>query len=139
MSSIAPWPVTPPRRMPNSATSGARIFAGGFHADEWLRAGIAFRPCPRTTSENYLFALPLLLSGRARLIDNATLRSQLAALERNVFASGEVVRHPAVASAHDDLATATCGVLVMVQRAAQRPKVPIVNPTLFSTRTGEIL
>ena len=114
-------------------------FAGGFHADEWLRAGIAFRPCPRTTSENYLFALPLLLSGRARLIDNATLRSQLAALERNVFASGEVVRHPAVASAHDDLATATCGVLVMVQRAAQRPKVPIVNPTLFSTRTGETL
>ena len=22
-------------------------FAGGFHADEWLRAGIMFRPCPR--------------------------------------------------------------------------------------------
>ena len=114
-------------------------FAGNFHADEWLRASITFRSCPRTTSENYLFALPLLLSGRARLVDNATLRSQLASLERHALATGEVVRHPAVASAHDDLATSVCGVIVMVQRVAQRPKVPIAPPTLFSTRTGETL
>jgi hypothetical protein len=38
-------------------------FAGGFHSDEWARNGITFRSCPRTTSENYLHALPLLLSG----------------------------------------------------------------------------
>jgi hypothetical protein len=87
-------------------------FAGGFHADEWQRNGIAFKPAQYTTSENYLRTLPMLLSGRARLIDNSTLRSQLASLERHVSSGHEVVRHPQVASAHDDLATACCGALV---------------------------
>ena len=114
-------------------------FAGGFSSDEWTRNGIRFLPCPRTTSENYLFALPLLLAGRVRLVDNATLRSQLSSLERHAMANTEVVRHPAVASAHDDLAAATSGAIVMVQRAAQRPRVPLSPPTLFSTATGEVL
>jgi hypothetical protein len=88
-------------------------FAGGFHADEWARNGITFQPCEKTTSENYLFALPMLLSGRARLLDSPTLRSQLTSLERRVQPAGhEVVRHPQVASAHDDVATAACGALV---------------------------
>ena len=36
-------------------------FAGGFHADEWPRNGIIFKPSAKTTSENYLHALPMLL------------------------------------------------------------------------------
>src|SRR4249919_1114293 len=92
-------------------------FAGGFHADEWQRHGIAFVPCERTTSENYLHALPMLLAGRVRLIDNATLRSQLASLERQVSAADrETVSHPQTASAHDDCATAVCGLLSMSGR-----------------------
>jgi hypothetical protein len=88
-------------------------FAGGFHADEWQRNGIRFKPCDRTTSENYLHALPMLLSGRARLLDNATLRTQLAGLERKVQAgSRETVTHAQVASAHDDVAASACGALV---------------------------
>jgi hypothetical protein len=114
-------------------------WGGGFHSDEWLRNGIEFRLCPRTTSENYLFALPLLLSGRARLLDNATLRAQLASLERHALATGEVVRHPAVSSAHDDLATATCGALVMVQRAVKRSdEVPYTVPFAISRTSGII-
>ena len=35
--------------------------AGGFHADEWPRNGIIFKPSAKTTSENYLHALPMLL------------------------------------------------------------------------------
>src|SRR5437763_16242489 len=55
----------------------------------------------------------MLLSGRARLIDNATLRSQLAGLERKASASGHAtVTHASVSSAHDDVATAACGALV---------------------------
>jgi hypothetical protein len=89
-------------------------FAGGFHADEWQRNSICFTPCERTTSENYLYSLPMLLAGRARLIDNATLRTQLASLERRVSPAGhETVSHPQVASAHDDCATAVAGVLSM--------------------------
>jgi hypothetical protein len=56
------------------------------------------RSCERTTSENYLHALPMLLAGRVRLIDNATLRSQLASLERQVSAADrETVSHPRAA------------------------------------------
>ena len=57
----------------------------------------------------------MLLSGRVRLLDNATLRSQLIGLERHVQAGGrETVGHAHVASAHDDVAAATCGALVAV-------------------------
>lgn len=89
-------------------------YAGGFHADEWSRNNITFKPCDNTTSENYLHALPMLLARRARLLQSATLRSQLTSLERSVQPSGhEVVRHPQIASAHDDVAAAACGVLVL--------------------------
>jgi hypothetical protein len=91
-------------------------FAGGFHSDEWRRNGITFTPSEHTTSENYLFLLPALLSGRVRLINNATLRNQLASLERSVSSGKEKVTHPAVASAHDDVATAAAGALVAAGR-----------------------
>ncbi len=88
-------------------------FAGGFHADEWQRNSITFKASEKTTSENYLQALPMLLSGRVRLLDSATLRSQLIGLERHVQAGGrETITHANVASAHDDLAAAACGALV---------------------------
>ncbi len=89
-----------------------RKFAGGFHSDEWRRNQITFTPCERTTSENYLFLLPMILSGRARLLNSGVLRSQLAGLERSLTAGHEKVTHAAVASAHDDVATAVAGALV---------------------------
>ena len=100
---------------------------GGFHSSEWARHGFAFRPLPHDTSENYLRALPVLLAGRARLIDNATLRAQLTALERHVLASKEVVAHPAVASAHDDASCAACSALVMADHLAAQ-ETPITVP-----------
>jgi hypothetical protein len=58
--------------------------------------------------------LPMLLSGRVRLLDNTTLRNQLIGLERHVQAGGrETVTHANIASAHDDLAAAACGALVV--------------------------
>jgi hypothetical protein len=89
-------------------------YAIGFHADEWRQHGIKFIACERTTSENYLSLLPLLLASRVRLLDNATLRSQLASLERRVGAGDrESVSHPQIASAHDDVAAAAAGSLVL--------------------------
>lgn len=88
-------------------------FAGGFHADKWSQNGILFKPCERTTSENYLHWLPMLLARRARLLDNATLRAQVCALEHYIPPGGhETVRHPQVASAHDDCATSAAGAMV---------------------------
>jgi hypothetical protein len=87
-------------------------FGAGLCTDEWARNGIRPRDCENTTAENYIASLPLLTSGRARLVDNATLRSQLTSLERKVEGGHETVSHPRAASAHDDVATSVCGALV---------------------------
>jgi hypothetical protein len=89
-------------------------YAIGFHEAEWRIHGIKFTACKRTTSENYLQALPLLLAGRLRLVDNLTLRNQLSSLERRAGAGDrETVTHAQHASARDDLACAACGALVL--------------------------
>jgi hypothetical protein len=54
----------------------------------------------------------MMLSGRVRLLDSATLRTQLAGLERVQAGGRETVAHAQVASAHDDVATSACGALV---------------------------
>jgi hypothetical protein len=87
-------------------------YAIGFHEGEWRNHGIKFTACERTTSENYLHVLPLLLANRVRLVDSLTLRQQLGSLERRVGAGDrETVTHPQHASAHDDVACAACGAL----------------------------
>ena len=95
-------------------------FAGGFHADEWRQHGISFVACERTTSENYLALLPLmLLRGRVRLCDSAVLRQQLAGLERRVHVGvRESVSHAQTQSAHDDVAASAAGAIVI---AGSRP------------------
>jgi hypothetical protein len=94
-------------------------YAIGFHQTEWRAHGIKFIACERTTSENYLHALPLLLAGRVRLLENVTLRNQLASLERRMGAAErETVSRPQHAGAHDDVACAACGALVLA--ATQR-------------------
>jgi hypothetical protein len=87
--------------------------AGAFNSDEWLRNGINYKPAEFTTSELYLQALPMVLAGRVRLLDNATLRNQLTSLEHTVTGAHEKVEHPKTASAHDDAATAVCGAMVI--------------------------
>jgi hypothetical protein len=100
------------------STVSGDAFGGGLVSDEFRRHNILFKASSHTTSENYLRALPLLLNGRARLLDLPKLRAQLISLERHVQPSGhEVVRHPAVSSAHDDLSCAACGALVQAASA----------------------
>jgi hypothetical protein len=87
-------------------------FAGGYQ-DEWLRNGIRFIAAEFSTSENYLRSLPMVLSQRARFVNSATLRSQLAGLERSVAGGHEKVDHPRHANAHDDVSASVCGLLVV--------------------------
>jgi hypothetical protein len=84
-------------------------FAGGFHADEWPRNGIIFKPFAKTTSENYLHALPMLVVGTC-----STMQGFVACGPRAPCPGGgrETVTHAHVASAHDDLAASSCGALV---------------------------
>jgi hypothetical protein len=113
-------------------------FGGGFTADEWARAGIRFLPSATTTAENYLRALPLLTSKRGRLLDHATLRTQLSGLERRVVAGRETVEHQR--GAHDDVAAAVCGALVLGAGAESRKilwSVATSSGTSFDTATGK--
>ena len=72
-----------------------------------------FKPCPRTTSENYLALLPALLANRVRLLDNKTLRTQLTTLERRVGINDrEIIDHPMGASMRDDISCAAAGAVV---------------------------
>jgi hypothetical protein len=106
----------------NITTIQGDKYAIGFHEQEWRSHNIKFVACARSTSENYLHALPLLLAKRVRLVDNMTLRSQLSALERRVGAGDkETVSHPAHASAHDDVACAACGVLSLAAKYGSYP------------------
>jgi hypothetical protein len=90
-------------------------FAGGFHADAWVEHEIKFQPAERSTSENYLALLPLLTQpGRTRLLHDHTLRQQFAGLERRTHSGDrESVSHAATQSAHDDVAAAAAGALVL--------------------------
>jgi hypothetical protein len=111
-------------------------FAGGFHADEWANHQIKFVACERTTSENYLALLPLMLQpGRVRLCDSAVLRQQLAGLERRVHAGvRESVSHAQTQSAHDDVAASAAGAIVL---AASRSAYNLFAPGLFDDEPQE--
>jgi hypothetical protein len=104
-------------------------FGGGLTSDDWTRNGVTFQGSVAGTSENYLRALPMLTSKRAHLLDHAALRSQLSGLERRIVGGHEKIDHPQVSSAHDDVATAVCGALVVASRAAMQ-EVPFV-PAFF--------
>lgn len=97
-------------------------WAGGFSSDEWARNGVRFKACDNDTSENYLRALPLLTSRRARLVDDATARTQISGLERRVVSGHETVSHAQRSSAHDDVAAAVCGCLVLAA-SARAPRI----------------
>jgi hypothetical protein len=99
-------------------------YASAWASDEWARNGITCEPSALSKSEIYLAALPVLMSGQARLLDNERLRDQLTGLERRVYASGrETVDDSGAQSAHDDLANVCCGVLVNLsfEKPAQTP------------------
>jgi hypothetical protein len=88
-------------------------FAFGIVADEWARNGIRCVEHANTTSENYLRLPGMFTARRVRLIDNATLRAQITSLECRVVSGHETVEHPKRASAHDDIAAAVAGALVL--------------------------
>jgi predicted nucleic acid-binding protein len=123
-----------------SAVYGDRAFAG-FHSDEWLRNAVEYRPCLRTTSENYLAALPRMLAGRVRLLDSARARSQFAALERRPLVGHEHVDHPRTASAHDDVAASIAGAVAQVAQAVAMGEIgwQWTLPIVFNPQTGDTL
>lgn len=82
----------------------AEFVAGGFKAQ-----GILYKKSPLPKSQLYLELLGRLCSGQIELVDDETLVSQLASLERRTRSGGkDIVDHPQ--GGHDDLANAVAGV-----------------------------
>jgi hypothetical protein len=87
-------------------------FAGRWVVETFARHGVTVVQDAEPKSAVYLACLPLLTGQRCELLDLPALRGQLTALERRRRAGGrDVVDH--LPGAHDDLANATAGALVL--------------------------
>jgi hypothetical protein len=76
------------------------------------RHGITYAYSDRDRSQIYVECLPLLTSGRVRLVDNRKLVAQFASLERRTSSVGrDRIDHGR--NGHDDLCNATAGALVL--------------------------
>ena len=93
-------------------------YAVGFVEVAFRRSNIDFVTSERDKSSLYLEALPLFTSGRVRLLNNPRLVHQFTQLQRRSSTTGkDSVSHPDHKNAHDDLANATSGALVLATTA----------------------
>jgi hypothetical protein len=96
---------------------GVSFVSGDHYAGEWVRErftahGISFEWSERVKSDIYRELLPLVNAGRVELLDLPRLAAQLAGLERRVSRGGkDSIDH--LPGAHDDIANATAGALVL--------------------------
>ena len=91
-------------------------YAGAWVGERFSVHNLQYEPSEKPKSALYIELLPLLTGGRAELLDVPRLISQLVALERRTARGGrDSVDH--VPGAHDDLANAAAGALVL---AAQK-------------------
>lgn len=92
-------------------------YAAQWPVAEFSRNYISYEHSERDRSAVYADFLPLLTSGRARLLDSQRLIGQFANLERRASPMGrDRIDHPA--GAHDDLSNAAAGALVLASSAS---------------------
>ncbi len=98
-------------------------YAGSWPAERFSECGIRYEPSERTKSQIYVDALPLLNSGKAGLLDNRKLVSQLCSLERRVGrgTGRDSIDHPL--GGHDDIANSVCGALVLVANSMDQGRI----------------
>jgi len=99
-----------------------RIVVGDRYSGEWVResfrtCGIEYTPSELTKSEIYSTFVALVNSGRIRIPCDKRLKSQLAQLERRLSRVGkDVIDH--APGAHDDIANAAAGALVLAAKGS---------------------
>ena len=90
-------------------------YAGDWPLQAFAKNGIRLEPSAKPKSDLYLELLPLLNGSRCQLLDNQRLISQLCGLERRTARSGkDCIDHGPAANAHDDIANAVAGALLLV-------------------------
>jgi hypothetical protein len=94
-------------------------YGGDWPAAAFKRRSIVYRPADRTRSEIYRDVVPLLTSGAVELLDDPRLTRQLLALGRRTTMGGrDAIDHPA--GAHDDVANAMAGALLLASEGRRR-------------------
>jgi len=108
------------------------------HGDAWgndateahfRRVGVLYHVSDRTRSELYRDLLPLVTSGKVRLLDNERQKTQLLGLERSPGQGREKIDHRP--NQHDDVANACAGACTLAdkfRRPARAFKHPVVDP-----------
>lgn len=108
-----------------SAVTGDR-YAGEWPREAFRSHGVEYKVSERDKSAIYLAFLPIVNSGAAEVLDVADLLRELRGLERRVGASGrDRVDH--LVGAHDDLANAAAGALVLAGRQPQGMSIHFVT------------
>jgi hypothetical protein len=96
-------------------------WGGDWVIQAFQKAGLKVVPCAKPKSDIYRELLPLLNAHRAQLLDHPRLIAQLCGLERRTARGGkDSIDHAPMA--HDDVANAAAGALVMVGTARQPMK-----------------
>jgi hypothetical protein len=99
------------------ATVSGDKYAGCWPAERFSAYGVRYEPSEMPKSDIYRDCLPLLNAQRAELLDHPRLISQFSNLERRVARGGkDSIDH--APNAHDDLANAVAGALVLAAGAA---------------------
>ena len=92
-------------------------YGAGWVVGEFSKHGVRYTHAERDRSAIYADALPLFMSGRARLLDNLKLVGQFANLERRTASFGrDRIDHPK--GGHDDLSNSAAGALVLLGSGA---------------------
>jgi hypothetical protein len=115
-------------------SSGTR-FSGDFVREQFRKNGIAYQVSEKNKSQLYGELLPLINSRVCDLLDHPRVHAQLTSLERRTSAGGrDTVTHPP--NAHDDLANACAGALVLAHavRGDGKTKVPKIPLPVFDHR-----
>jgi hypothetical protein len=103
-------------------------WGGEFVREAFKKKGITYDISERVKSDLYRELLPLLNSGRIELLDHKRLVTQLCSLERRTARGGkDSIDHPV--AAHDDIANAAAGALVLASNRARQPMV--ISPELL--------
>ena len=99
---------------------GVRKVTGDKYAGEWQREqfakhGVTYEILDRSKTEIYAAFLPILNSQSARLIEAPKLETQIVSLERRTTrgTGRDIIDHPQVKGAHDDVANAAAGAVVL--------------------------
>jgi hypothetical protein len=102
-------------------------YAGAWPRERFGEHGIEYRSAARPKSELYQAMMPLLNSGRVRLLDIDRLRQQLAGLERRTSRGGrDSIDH--APGAHDDVANAVAGLAHRLAERREAETIVYTNP-----------